>query len=199
MFLVTGAIAGGKTSCDRFTAVSKPAAGAASQGAQMHRLSYHSHALAASPATLDAIYAEAIAFNASAGITGALLYLDGRWAQILESGHAAITGLYDRITRDARHDHVTLDYLIETEGRLFPWWSMGRITDDDKADLPLARILAAVTAADADTHIRQLRSLARAARAPLSPSDRETDPGHLRHPAAPARATDPQHQSRLGP
>jgi hypothetical protein len=135
----------------------------------MHRLSYHSHALAASPATLDAIYAEAAAFNASAGITGALLYLDGRWAQILEGDQADITGLYDRITRDPRHDRVTFDYLIKTEGRLFPDWSMGRITDDDKAEIPLARILVAVTAADADTSIRQLRSLAQAARAPLDP------------------------------
>jgi Sensors of blue-light using FAD len=130
----------------------------------MHRLSYHSHALAASPAVLDAIYAEAAAFNASAGITGALVYLDGRWAQILEGHSAAITGLYHRIARDPRHDHIIFDYLIETEGRLFPDWSMGRITDDDKADMPLARILAAVTAADADTHIRQLRSLVRTAR-----------------------------------
>jgi hypothetical protein len=150
----------------------------------MHRLSYHSHALAGGPATLDAIYAEAAAFNASAGITGALLYLDDRWAQILEGGQAAITGLYDRITRDPRHDQVTLDYLIETEGRLFPDWSMGRITDDDQADLPLARIFTAVNAADADTHIRQLRSLARAARAPLGAPGREADPGSLRRPAA---------------
>jgi hypothetical protein len=135
----------------------------------MHRLSYHSHALDTSPAVLDAVFAEAVAFNASAGITGALLFLDGRYAQILEGDEAAITGLYDRISGDARHDHVTFGYLIETEGRLFPGWSMGRVTDDAKADLPLARILAAVTAADFDTSIRQLRSLAQAARAPLRP------------------------------
>jgi hypothetical protein len=170
----------------------------------MHRLSYHSHALAASPATLDGIYAEATAFNASAGITGALLFLDGRWAQILEGDQAEITGLYDRIARDARHDRVTFDYLIKTEDRLFPGWSMGRITDDDKADIPLARILAAVTAADADTSIRQLRSLARAARAPLGPPDGEADPGLLRRPAAGSRrserasATDWQQQIHLG-
>jgi hypothetical protein len=72
----------------------------------MHRLSYHSHALAASPAVLDAIYAEAAAFNASAGITGALVYLDGRWAQILEGHSAAITGLYHRIARDPRDSEV---------------------------------------------------------------------------------------------
>jgi hypothetical protein len=143
----------------------------------MHRLSYHSHALADSPATLDAIYAEAIALNAPAGITGVLLYLDGRWAQILEGDQAAITGLYDRISRDARHDRVTLDYLIGTESRLFPDWSMGRITDDDQSDLPLARILAAVTAADADTHIRQLWSLTQAARAPLRRPGAEAAPG----------------------
>jgi hypothetical protein len=170
----------------------------------MHRLSYHSHALAVGPAALDAIYAEAIAFNASAAITGALLYLDGRWAQILEGDQPAITGLYDRISTDARHDDVTLDYLIETGDRLFPDWSMGRITDDDKADVPLARILAAVTAADADTHIRQLRSLARPARAPLAPHG-EAVPRSPRSPASgsgrsePDPAAGPRSQSRIGP
>ena len=49
---------------------------------------------------------------------------------------------------------------------------MVRITDDDKTDIPMARILAAVTAADYDANIRQLRSLARTARAPLSDLDR---------------------------
>jgi Sensors of blue-light using FAD len=126
----------------------------------MYRLSYHSQALARSPAALDAIYAGSVTFNATVGVTGALVLLDDRWAQILEGDQAAITGLYDRITRDPRHDHVTFDYLIETEGRLFPGWSMARVTDDDRADIPLARILAAVTAADSDTSVRQLRALA---------------------------------------
>lgn len=138
----------------------------------MHRLSYHSHALTASSAGLDAIYAEAAAFNASAGITGALLFADGRFAQILEGDQAAITRLYDRITRDPRHDHVIFDCLIKVAGRLFPGWSMARITDDDKTDIPMARILSAATAADYNTSIRQLRSLARTAQTPLSDPDR---------------------------
>jgi hypothetical protein len=65
---------------------------------------------------------------------------------------------------------------------------MARVTDD-KADIPLARILAAVTTADADTHIRQLRSLARAASAPLRPSDGGADPELLRR-AAPSADRD---------
>jgi Sensors of blue-light using FAD len=162
----------------------------------MHRLSYHSHALARSPAALDAIYTRAVTFNAAAGITGALLFLDDRWAQILEGDQAAITGLFDRITRDPRHDHVTFDYLIETEGRLFPGWSMARITDDSQADIPLARILAEVTAADSDTSVRQLRALARTAREPLTGPGREADPG-TRH-SAPPRAAPSQAPSARG-
>ncbi len=134
----------------------------------MHRLSYHSQALVTDAATFDELYAQAARFNAQAGITGALLYMGGRWAQILEGDQTAITGLYGRIARDSRHEHVTLDYVIETEGRLFPDWSMGRITDDDKADIPLARIITATVAADTDARIRQLRSLAQAAHGPLS-------------------------------
>ncbi len=134
----------------------------------MHRLSYHSQALVSDPAIFDALYAQAASFNAEAGITGALLYIDGRWAQILEGDHATITSLYDRITRDPRHERVTLDCVVETRSRLFADWSMGRITDDDKADIPLARIIAATIAADSDARIRQLRSLAQAACGPLS-------------------------------
>lgn len=151
----------------------------------MHRLSYHSHALATGPAALDALYAESVAFNAKADITGALLFLDGRFAQILEGDQAAITRLYDRITRDPRHDHITLDYVITTEGRLFPTWSMARLTDDDKADIPLARILAATIAADSDTKIRQLRSLARRARGPLSDAGGEAGPAQAGNSPAP--------------
>jgi len=151
----------------------------------MHRLSYHSHALATGPAALDALYAESVAFNAKADITGVLLFLDGRFAQILEGDQAVITRLYDRITRDPRHDHVTLDYVITTEGRLFPNWSMARITDDDKADIPLARILAATIAADSDTKIRQLRSLTRKGRGPLSDAGGEAGPTQAGYSPAP--------------
>jgi hypothetical protein len=137
----------------------------------VHRLSYHSQALVSSAAIFDELYAHAARFNAQAGITGALLYLDGRWAQILEGEYSAITSLFDRITRDSRHERVTLDYVIETEARLFADWSMARVTGDDKADIPLARIIAATIATDSDTRIRQLRSLARTAREPLSEAD----------------------------
>jgi hypothetical protein len=150
----------------------------------MHRLSYRSQALATDPAVIDALYAQAAQFNARAGITGALIFIEGRWAQILEGDRAAITDLYGRITRDPRHERVTLDYVIQTPARLFPDWLMGRITDDDKADIPLARIVAATVAADSDTRIRQLRSLAQAAREPLRDTS-ITD--SLDGPAAPAR------------
>jgi Sensors of blue-light using FAD len=157
----------------------------------MHRLSYHSHALVTIPAALDAIYAEAVAYNDAAGITGALLFLDERFGQILEGEQAAITGLFDRISRDPRHEHVTFDYLIETGDRLFPDWSMGRITNDTQADIPLARILAAVTAADSDTSIRQLRSLAAATRAPLTRRATGASPGTRRSPAETIRPAVP--------
>ena len=149
----------------------------------MHRLSYHSQALAVGPAVFDALYAQAVSHNALAGITGALVFIDGRWAQILEGEQAAITSLFDRISRDPRHERVTLDYVIQTPARLFPDWLMGRITDDDKADIPLARILYATVAADSDTRIRQLRALTAAAREPLRDVGDQPAAGH-ENPAA---------------
>ena len=157
----------------------------------MHRLSYHSHALVTGSGFFDDLYAQAARFNSQAGITGALMFIGGRWAQILEGDEGAITGLYDRIARDPRHERVTLDYLIETPGRLFPGWSMGRITDDEKADIPLARIIAATVAADSDTSIRQLRSLARAAGGPLSSTTARAWPGPAGDPVSASAQAEP--------
>ncbi|MGH3401419.1 MAG: BLUF domain-containing protein [Streptosporangiaceae bacterium] len=135
----------------------------------MHRLGYHSQALVSGPAVFDALYAQAASLNAQAGITGALLYMDGRWAQILEGDQAVITSLYDRIT------------------------------DDDKADVPLARIVAATVTADCDTRIRQLRALAQAAREPLSDTSARPAPGRTRPADASGRGGIPPDQGRPPP
>lgn len=49
---------------------------------------------------------ESVWRNTRAGITGALLYYDGTFLQVLEGEEQAVKDLYARISRDPRHHHL---------------------------------------------------------------------------------------------
>lgn len=66
----------------------------------------------------------ATANNAREDITGFLFYYDSRFIQILEGEFDAVTNLFSRIKRDARHKKVKLCYLAETTSRDFEDWAM---------------------------------------------------------------------------
>lgn len=63
--------------------------------------------------------------NAALGVTGALLFHDGNFLQILEGERDAVEALYARIGRDPRHRGMLrlLGYACDT--RLFAQWTMG--------------------------------------------------------------------------
>jgi hypothetical protein len=63
--------------------------------------------------------------NAKAGITGMLLYKDGKFMQALEGEETAVRELYARISRDPRHLGVLTLVEGEREDRCFGDWSMG--------------------------------------------------------------------------
>ena len=63
--------------------------------------------------------------NAKAGITGMLLYKDGKFMQALEGEETAVRELYSRISRDPRHLGVLTLVEGEREDRCFGDWSMG--------------------------------------------------------------------------
>ena len=63
--------------------------------------------------------------NADRGITGLLLYRQGRVLQMLEGDELVVRNLYDRIRMDVRHEHVTNVWAGTASGRRFPDWSMG--------------------------------------------------------------------------
>jgi hypothetical protein len=71
--------------------------------------------------------------NRSLGVTGMLLYLDGKFLQVLEGEKDQVLGLYENIVRDKRHNEV----MKITEGPLvkrnFPNWCMGfrTLTEQD--------------------------------------------------------------------
>ena len=63
--------------------------------------------------------------NARCGITGALIYNQGVFGQVLEGPAAAVEDTYDRIQCDDRHTATTILDLVPVPGRSFGDWSMG--------------------------------------------------------------------------
>ena len=62
--------------------------------------------------------------NSALGVTGALLYLNGRFAQILEGEAAEVNQLMIDILRDDRHEFVRIIEVAPITGRRFASWGM---------------------------------------------------------------------------
>jgi hypothetical protein len=68
--------------------------------------------------------------NAKAGITGALVYQDGTFFQVIEGEHAAIAALMERIARDDRHEGIQILIDEAVDARRFVGWRMGLVEFD---------------------------------------------------------------------
>ncbi len=87
---------------------------------------------------LQAILASSRANNARAGITGALLYDAGNFAQILEGPLSSIERTFEVIQRDPRHSEVTVIQSGRAAARQFPEWSMAFAGNSTIEQMPLA-------------------------------------------------------------
>ncbi len=108
----------------------------------LYRLVYCSHNRIAGTAEqvteeIQQILTTARTKNAHRGITGALLYNDGNFAQVLEGPLAAIEGVFETIQCDPRHSEVTVVQSGTITGRQFPDWSMA-FAGSSTAPIPLA-------------------------------------------------------------
>ena len=70
------------------------------------------------------ILASARRNNARLGVTGALVYSDGCFAQVLEGEREHVEAVFESIQCDPRHRDVTILHLHEVERRSFGEWSM---------------------------------------------------------------------------
>ena len=68
------------------------------------------------------------AANAARGISGMLLYIEGSFFQVLEGASATVDALYQTISADPRHKHVTLIIREPITQRSFGEWTMGFAT-----------------------------------------------------------------------
>jgi len=71
--------------------------------------------------------------NASADVTGMLVYAERSFMQMIEGPADAITDTYGRIVNDDRHEAVRLLLHDDVDQRLFPAWTMGFYQPDAAA------------------------------------------------------------------
>ena len=87
----------------------------------LHRLVYMSTAVGVLRADeLDKVYLRAKVSNASAGITGLLLFYEGTFLQLLEGPAAGISSLVQKLRRDKRHANLIILESSPIETRVFP-------------------------------------------------------------------------------
>ena len=104
----------------------------------MHHIIYLSRAVREpSPAELVSLLLESRNHNEQAGITGALAYGDMQFMQVIEGEEVAVAELYERITRDPRHQSVFKLADKDIAERSFDNWSMAfrETTPGEFADL----------------------------------------------------------------
>jgi hypothetical protein len=73
---------------------------------------------------LEKILTDARAGNQSRNVTGALVYVDGVFFQILEGDQAVVRDLMANIASDTRHHSVKVFYEAQVDVRAFESWSM---------------------------------------------------------------------------
>ena len=92
------------------------------------------------PSELRNLLLKARTFNSSVNISGLLLYHERSFFQILEGQEEQVTPLFERISKDKRHNKVLLLSSEQVKERNFGAWSMGFV-DVDPVTTKLAGFL----------------------------------------------------------
>lgn len=88
-------------------------------------------------AVLGEIFSAARSNNKRQDITGALLLSGDHFVQALEGDEEAVQRLYEHISKDDRHEDVTVVDERKLDGRTFAKWSMAQVAEDGSGDIPL--------------------------------------------------------------
>ena len=95
----------------------------------LYQLMYSSQATDPMTAeSLEKILTDARIGNSKNNITGALVYVDGVFFQILEGEKDLVSNLIANISKDARHQLVKVFYESGVDARAFSDWSMGYVS-----------------------------------------------------------------------
>jgi hypothetical protein len=79
--------------------------------------------------------------NAKKEITGALIFNDGCFAQVLEGPQEAIEDLFEDIQQDERHSHALVLSCEPIQTRSFSKWSMAYHGSDTQAKKTFGKIM----------------------------------------------------------
>jgi hypothetical protein len=93
-----------------------------------YQLIYSSQAITAMDlAELEKILAQARANNEARNVTGALIYMDEVFIQILEGDKDTVRELIRTIAADPRHTGIKVFYELELDERMFAGWRMAYV------------------------------------------------------------------------
>ena len=81
--------------------------------------------------------------NTKVGVTGALMFNDGAFAQVLEGPRRGVEETFERIQRDARHGDVTVLQCGPAQSRGFEHWSMAFVGQSAKGQARFSNLAAA--------------------------------------------------------
>ncbi|MEZ5283822.1 MAG: BLUF domain-containing protein [Vicinamibacterales bacterium] len=110
--------------------------------ARLHRIAYCSRSRIEDREAADELHAileVSRRKNPRLGVTGALLYSGGSFAQVLEGPLDAIERIFESIQCDGRHSDVMLIESGPIDARLFPTWAMAFAGDPALAEIPDAK------------------------------------------------------------
>ena len=88
------------------------------------------------PDDLFALVEKSRSKNAARGLTGMLLFHEGRFLQLLEGSEPAVRDCFSMLRRDPRHESVQIAVTGFSEERDFPAWTMGFEQSSDAWHLP---------------------------------------------------------------
>ena len=134
----------------------------------LHRLVYYSRNQIPEGsdvlAEVEAILAASRRNNQVAGVTGALMFNAGCFAQVLEGERDVVEATFERIQQDERHGDVSLLAFEPVASRAFGDWSMGFVgtSRDDAATFASVGTQSSLDLdqINGDTLFRLLRDLA---------------------------------------
>ncbi len=98
----------------------------------LQRLTYFSDRISGA-IDVEALVGQAAARNRERDITGLLIADGDVFLQVLEGERAALSALFQTISRDPRHANVVLVDVEEIAASSFPNWGMGQLSDTTRA------------------------------------------------------------------
>ena len=74
--------------------------------------------------------------NPERGVTGFLVFANGKFFQYVEGLPSALDGLLDDLERDVRHHSITVLHRAPCSQRAFPGWTMKRLFASQQSGAP---------------------------------------------------------------